>query len=332
MTEEKIKECLLISQALWDKKTYIELSKEWNVSKNYIYRLMHQYKKEVLHIDQAIDYATLGKILGYDKEIIRLYTEEKMSTAQVGKKFNISGNTVSACLKSWGITVRPFDVPSRLNQSTFSTANNELLAYTIGLITADGSINAAEKSVSICLTQSDGYILEKINTDLLNGNGHILLCHKEDKRPRMVLQFHGKEIVRNLAKYGIVYNKTYCLSALSKEIPEEFYHHYIRGLFDGDGVCSKSDGRVSVGYCAHQKEFTADFANKMHELLNLPKNKLFNTGGCWDIRWGAVKDVINFYNYIYKDATIFLGRKKIKIYNYIVNTELIKSGKILLTA
>ena len=47
------------------------------------------------------------------------------------------------------------------------------------------------------------------------------------------------------------------------------------------------------------------------------RNKIFNTGGCFQCSWGAKTDIEKFYNYIYKDATIFLGRKRNKIYTYL---------------
>ena len=58
--------------------------------------------------------------------------------------------------------------------------------------------------------------------------------------------------------------------------------------------------------------------------LGVKENKLFNTGGCWDCSWGAKKDLIKIYHYLYSDATIFLSRKKDKLYNYLYgNTEVI---------
>lgn len=98
--------------------------------------------------------------------------------------------------------------------------------------------------------------------------------------------------------------------------------HYIRGLFDGDGVCSKQCNYLRLGYCAHNKSFTESFQVFMCSLLYLKRNKLFDTGGSWNCSWGAKSDIEKIYNYLYKDATLYLNRKKEKIEKYLYdNTE-----------
>lgn len=52
--------------------------------------------------------------------------------------------------------------------------------------------------------------------------------------------------------------------------------------------------------------------------------KVSFTDNTYNCRWGSKKDVMNFANYIYKDATIYLERKfnEFKKYNLIhANTE-----------
>ena len=98
--------------------------------------------------------------------------------------------------------------------------------------------------------------------------------------------------------------------------------HYIRGLYDGDGVCAKTNEYLRVGYCAYHKSFTKSYQEFLINTLGLKENKLFNTGNCWDCSWSKREDLEKFYNYIYKDATIFLQRKYDKLKNYLYgNTE-----------
>lgn len=159
---------------------------------------------------------------------------------------------------------------------------------------------------------------------MLSGLGNIFVTHKEDEKPRKVLGFNGKHLKDKLAEYNIVPRKSYIIKELSTKIPEELYHHYIRGLFDGDGVCSYETShkkkKVRIGFCGHNRDFVENYRNFLINKLDMNQTKLFNTGGCWQCSWSSKKDLINFYNYVYKDATIFLGRKKKKISDY-VNTE-----------
>lgn len=227
-------------------------------------------------------------------------------------------------LKRENVNIRDRDIISKINQTIFDNIDTEIKAYTLGLLTSDGNVQNKSSTITISLTNTDGYILEKINEELLSGLGNILVTHKEDEKPRKVLGFNGKHLKDKLAEYNIVPRKSYIIKELSTKIPEELYHHYIRGLFDGDGVCSYETShkkkKVRIGFCGHNRDFVENYRNFLINKLDMNQTKLFNTGGCWQCSWSSKKDLINFYNYIYKDATIFLGRKKKKISDY-VNTE-----------
>ena len=143
---------------------------------------------------------------------------------------------VVSWLKRENVNIRDRGIISKINQTIFDNIDTEIKAYTLGLLTSDGNVQNKSSTITICLTNTDGYILEKINEELLSGLGNILVTHKEDEKPRKVLGFNGKHLKDKLAEYNIVPRKSYIIKELSTKIPEELYHHYIRGLFDGDGV------------------------------------------------------------------------------------------------
>lgn len=306
-------------------KTYEQISQEYNLHKDFIYCLIKAYKP-ILGINGVLTKYDYLKINNKIKDIISDY-ESNISTIKIGEKYGVSDRTVASWLLKENIPIRDAGKISCINQNIFDDINTEIQAYVLGIITADGSVSKIGNSISICLTKSDEYLLELINEKLLDGLGNIAITHKEDEKPRSVLTFNGKHIKERLSDFGIVPNKSYCLKQLSNLVPEDLYHHYIRGLFDGDGVCSyymdshkKKKRKVRIGFCGHEKEFVRDYRDFLNNKLGLPKNKLFNTENCWQCSWSALSDIINFKKYIYQDATIFLGRKKKKIFDY-VNTE-----------
>lgn len=289
-------------------------------SKDHYYRKIKTCKKR-WGIDETLSAFHYYIITGEMETIKNLYLEKKETTESIGKKYAVTGNTISAWLKKAGIEVRQRGFESKIDQTIFDNITTEIQAYTLGLITADGNISDKGVTISITLTWSDKYILDQINEQLLSGLGNICESHKEDgNKKRAVLQFNGKKLKEALSCFGIVPNKSKQLTTLARNIPPELYHHYIRGLYDGDGVCSKQQNRVRIGFCGARKEFVQDYKDYMMNELKLNNNKLFNTGGCWQVSWSSLSNCTSFYKYIYKDATIFLGRKKIKLYNY-VNTE-----------
>ena len=300
-------------------KSYEEISKILCKSKDYIYNLVKAFKPEY-NIGKIITKYDYYVITGKIKNIIKEYNSG-ISSDKIGKKYGVSERTIVRYLKKEKVKIRDSGISSKTNQDIFENIDNEIKAYTLGLLMADGNVSTKKNLITITLTQDDSYLLEKINEELLDGNGNILISHKEDKKPRAVLQFHGKKIKKDLEKFNIVPRKSYNLLQLPTNIPTHLYHHFIRGLYDGDGVCSyytsHKKQKVRIGYCAFNKKFVEDYRNFLNETINLRKNKLFNTGNCWQCSWASFKDLNNFFDYIYEDANIYLGRKYKKLKDFL---------------
>ena len=297
-------------------KTYKILEKENNMGSGVLYKNMKRYRGHFGLKDGEIYCKKTYLRYKYGEEIKQKYLEGQ-STCSLAKQYNFNDHGIADLLESLGVKIRTVGIPSKTDQNLFSVIDNAEKAYFIGLLTADGSVNESGR-ITLCLTESDRYLLDEINTQLLQGSGRVYLTHKEDPRPRVTLSFNGKKLCKDLEKHGIVPRKTYSLQFLSKNIPLVFYPDYIRGLYDGDGVCSKSNGSIRIGYCAHNKSFTEEYQNYLCDVLKMRRNKLFNTGSCWQCSWAARADLQKFYNYIYyKQNLICLLRKKTKLENYL---------------
>lgn len=297
-------------------KTYKTLEKENNMSCGTMYASMKPYRGH-FGLRKNERYCKMTYLrYKYGEEIKRKYLEGQ-TTEALAVEYNYNDCGVAKLLESLGVVIRPRGYQSKTDQTLFSEIDTPEKAYFIGLLTADGSVNE-KGSITVCLTESDRYLLDNINTKVLHGSGTIFLTHKEEEKPCAVLSFNGKQICRDLAEFGIIPKKTYSLFSLSSKIPTEFYSDYIRGLYDGDGVCSKSNGGIRVGYCAYNKDFTESYQNYLCKTLGMRKNKLFNTGGCWQCSWAARLDLDKFYNYIYSNnPSLYLARKKQKLENYL---------------
>ena len=297
-------------------KTYKVLEKENNMGSGVLFKNMKRFRG---HFDlrKGETYCKMTYLrYKYGEEIKKKYLKGT-STIALAKEYNYNDHGIANLLRSLEINVRPTGIQSKTNQTLFQKIDTPEKAYLVGLLTADGSIGV-KGGISLCLTESDRYLLDEINTKILNGSGKIFISHKEDKKPRAVLSFNGVQLCKDLACFGIIPKKTYSLTSLSSEIPNEFYSDYIRGLYDGDGVCCKCNNSIRIGYCAYNKSFTENYRNYLCENLGMRKNKIFNTGNCWQCSWSAKSDLQKFYEYIYgKNPSLFLVRKKEKLSNYI---------------
>lgn len=306
-----------------EKKTYKELALKYNINYSSLCEKMKIYKKDFgLNSNEKYCASTYLRYK-YKQEIIDSYLMGN-STKKIAQEYGLSDDhLIAKLLSNFGIEIRNVGYQSKTDQTLFKEIRNEIEAYSLGLITSDGNVNETY-TISITLIETDLYLLEKINKDFLNNTGHILHIPKERGNSLNRLSFCGKQICQNLKQYGVIPNKSDFLIKLADNIPKNLMPHYIRGLYDGDGICAWNRPYLRIGYCGKRQEFVRDFQMFLVQELNIKENKLFNTGGCWDCSWGAKIDLEKIYNYLYKDATIFLSRKKNKIYNYLYgNTEVI---------
>lgn len=302
-------------QISFEGKTYKILEKEMNLGVGRLFTEMSKFKGH-FGIRKKERYCKLTYLrYKFGEEIKEKYLQGT-STIALAKEYNYNDHGIAQLLQTLGVEIRPVGYIGKTPQDIFSKIDNGYKAYVIGLITADGSVNK-KGGITICLTESDKYLLEEINTKVFFSTGTIIITHREDKKPRAVLSINGKKLCSDLEKYGIVPNKTYSLLSISKLIPEEYYPDYIRGLYDGDGICSKSNGSVRIGYCAHNIEFTSSYQQYLCEKLEMRKNKLFNTGSCWQCSWSAKNDLEKFYSFIYNSSDLYLKRKKEKLEFYL---------------
>lgn len=303
-------------------KTYKQLGKEFGMHPSTLCGQMKKYKKDFGLSEKEKYCASTYLRYYYINEIIKQY-QKGNSTDKNAQFYGFSdGNMIAELLRGANVPVRSVGYQSKTDQTLFDKIDDELQAYVLGLITSDGNVNE-QYEISITLTESDIKLLKVINNRLLNDTGNLQKreCKNNISKPTWKLSFCGKKICKNLSKYGIVPRKNGSLTKLY-QFNDTLMPHYLRGLYDGDGVCSKSGNYLRVGYCAKRKELTEDYLKFFVQNLGMKENKLFNTGNCWDCSWGSRKDLETFFNYIYKNATIFLPRKYQKLHNYLYgNTE-----------
>ena len=135
-----------------------------------------------------------------------------------------------------------------LNKHYFDIIDTHEKAYILGFIFADGGITTYRLDFSQHAKRRD--ILEYIK-NCLNYSGPIIydqlskLNEKTFLRDR--LQISNKYLVQSLHKYGIHSNKSLTLEA-PKNLKNEYFGAFIRGVFDGDGSANLYKYPSSIHY------------------------------------------------------------------------------------
>ena len=259
------------------------------------------------------------------KDICEMYNNG-LTAKEILKKYNDrikSENTIIKIIKNQGYNIRSRGIQTDIkNEDFFHNIDSEEKAYLLGFLISDGYIieeNGGRKHspcIGLTLQEQDKYILEKmkkiigVSTKLTE---YSRLCKNNQVHKEFSLNIRSKQMAEDLKQYGIIPRKTFSIE-FPKNINKKFYPHLIRGIFDGDGCISNQlitfyGNENVVNYIKYLLENT----------LQINKVKTIKRIGCYSFTFSAKKDVKNFYNYIYKDATIYLTRKKEKFEKILIN-------------
>jgi len=206
-----------------------------------------------------------------------------------------------------------------VNETYFDIIDSEEKAYWLGFLYADGYIRESKSgnSLGLKLSQLDIEHLELFKKCV--GSSHninlgisktISKSGKEYFSHMATFQVYSKRFVESIKKQGFHSRKTFTIE--KPNLKEEYYRHFIRGFFDGDGCCYIQERDNSVIHCSYNiacaspnfKQFIIDELNK-HSIHTRCQNLL-----TMDIL--RYPSIVKFYHYLYDDSTIYLKRKKDK--------------------
>jgi len=196
------------------------------------------------------------------------------------------------------------------NEDYFEKIDTEDKAYFLGFIVADGSVNEVRLNIS----QKEPDILYEFEKFIKLKDG----VRKHTKRNIHFLNLTSSKLITDLNNLGIYQNKTMIVKY--PNIPKELEHHFMRGVFDGDGCISihkrregsrDTSDRGQVNICSGSIDFIQKYVDRLNEMCGITKNKIRCPKGTYSvIDWGSFSDIEKFYDFFYKNATVYLERKK----------------------
>ncbi len=202
-----------------------------------------------------------------------------------------------------------------INTKVFRNIKTEEEAYYLGFIQADGCIHILRNNYRLIIEiqVNDSYILNKLSNLLLNKTDVKYIS----KKNHSLFYLSSKEIYTNLTRYGILPNKTY-LNYSFPYLPEELMPHFIRGYFDGDGCVYTKKQRYNwvsaVSFTGHYNFISSLEAYLKSRNILFTKVRTKQKKHQFDsvFEFEKKQDIKNLYTFMYKDANIYLTRKKDK--------------------
>lgn len=293
--------------------SYSKISNITNISVYNIKKILVEY-----NIPLKTRKGKLPDVYNKQDEIVDLYINHNISVRQLTNMYHSSTTTIRTIL---GEYVRPMGVPRKytVNSNYFSTIDTEEKAYWLGVFYADGNITKEGKCKQIRFNTIDKDWLNAFISAINYSGIYRIETHKKYNKDIYCLTVGDDTLHDDLNTLGCVPNKTKVI--VFPSISENLIPHFIRGYFDGDGSVgiykNKTDKEYYIlrsSFCTGSEQFIIQLASKLPCVTkNIKKRK----DQClWTLEF-SVKDSIRLYNYMYKNATVWLHRKRDKFEKYI---------------
>ena len=250
-------------------------------------------------------------------KFVYLY-KQGMTITDIARQEKAASKTVSKYLKQHSVKLKTRSELQRkypVKEDYFSIINTKEKAYWLGFIYADGCIY--KNALKLTISKRDKEHLEKLKNVLSPSRNLTEYKSKYSPTPLVVLEIKSKQLVQDLARQGVVPNKTFLINKLPN-IHCQFISSFIRGYFDGDGSITirRAKDNHKGTLCIHllgNKPFLEEIKNIFNILgcsntkLCLAKRKTNNQ--TYQYSKGGNLQVYKIYKYLYKDATVYLERK-----------------------
>ncbi len=264
----------------------------------------------------------MPKIIKFSPEELEnigdLYVVKQCTLKYIAKLFNVGSEKIKHTLQSLNIDIRrPLNEHRKVeNENFFSKIDVEDNSYFLGLLESDGSIvdtQYREKQLNLRLQYRDAHILESLKTSLkFDGDIGFSKRAQSHHQDRATLWVSSDKLCNDLIKLGCTPRKTHTLKFPTyKQVPRHLIHHFIRGLFDGDGSIKEIDNAFHFTV-AGTEDVCCNIQRVLIEFLGLSKTKIYKQKNTISVNYGGNQNCRKIYNFLYKDAIHFLTRKRDK--------------------
>lgn len=193
------------------------------------------------------------------------------------------------------------------------------LAYVIGLLTTDGSLNKDGRHIDF--TSKDIQLIKTFKNCLGIKNKIGLKSSGFSERKYFHVQFGDVIFYRWLLEIGLTPNKSKTIGEI--KIPDAYFSDFLRGHFDGDGCCYsywdkrwRSSFMFYITFISASKEHMLWLREKIDNLIRIKGHFCTTkTGQMSQLRYAKEESKILFSTMYYKKRLPHLKRKYKKLHN-----------------
>lgn len=240
-----------------------------------------------------------------------------LSIKEIVENTKISKSTITKIAKNNNIELKSAK-KYLCDEFYFENINKDDKSYWLGFLFADGYVRMYKgRSAELRLKLS---ILDKNHIELFKNtiksthpikdiDSALFYNNKKSISKCSTFSINNKKIVTDLFKIGCVNKKSMIINF--PDINKEYFRHFIRGYFDGDGCIYTNSNRNDLTFTSGSLIFLEQIQKIFNNELNINVNicKYKNT---YKLYICNRKDIFKVYEFFYKNSSIFLERKKKK--------------------
>lgn len=254
---------------------------------------------------------SLKEAVAFGRENLNEVTEVYVNRGRraVAEYLNMSYNSVGHALQQLGLYND--DVKQEIikrNREKEKSKNpflveDEMCAYLLGFILGDGSLRVKGESVNLDIYSNDRFLMEKLIKAFYDDK-ELSIRRYKTTQDGYYFDVYDRGVYKKLLEYGLKPRKSKDGCKLPK-VSEGNKHHFIRGLFDADGSVTNNHKKgLRVYIYGHPS-----YMGELRENLPVPYKEC-KVGSLDGIAIYNMSGIKEFYEYLYKDASIYLERKK----------------------
>ena len=255
-----------------------------------------------------------------EQRAIQLQKEGK-SYKVIAQALGIKASKVAGIMRLNGITTEHkrmlFNQRKHcFNEQFFDQITTESQAYWLGFLYADGCVTGKQSEdrgvITLDLAKKDLDHLLKFKEAVQYDSDPTYRHNTRSYR----IDLCSRHMCNSLIAHGCVQRKSLILRfPLENQVPANLIHHFMRGYFDGDG-------HINIPEKQHLSRFqllgTPQFLDEYERILLSHCRNNYSTKRIVNPKWnentqaiiyGGIARLRDMFNFLYKDATVYLDRK-----------------------
>lgn len=284
-------------------KTVRGVAKALAVDRDYVSRILAQ--------NGIIDFLRIEDCL--ISQIMDMYSHGS-SIKEIHNKLGVASKKIAyVILSKQSMRKR---TPKLVKQEDFfCVIDTEEKAYWLGFLYADGYVGETNYNIELTLKDRDHVVRFK---DAICPSAKVyeknIVVHGA-KCTAYRVNISSKRLIQDLVKHGCVQAKSLILE-WPLYVPDHLTHHFVRGYFDGDGTVGvytvKSGQTTYAVRIMGTEKFLGSLSSVLRQKLCFTPTKLLQKANNKALCYckSGKRNVLAFREFIYKDASVFLPRKK----------------------